>query len=83
MAGTQPVFDQINLVVGNMDATLAFYRRLGLSIDAGPSDWPPGRAPGTRQPRCQAVFVSNSTTWRWRRSGTPVFANCRRGDLAP
>lgn len=35
------LFDQINLVVSDMDAAIAFYRRLGLDIDA-PPDWPPG-----------------------------------------
>jgi len=29
---TKPVLDQINLVCGNMDASLAFYRRLGVEI---------------------------------------------------
>ncbi|MET4097542.1 VOC family protein [Arthrobacter sp. UYCu712] len=32
----EPVLGQINLVVRDMDATVAFYRRLGLRIDAGP-----------------------------------------------
>lgn len=32
MSDTQPVFNLIDLVVRNMDATLAFYRRLGLNI---------------------------------------------------
>jgi catechol 2,3-dioxygenase-like lactoylglutathione lyase family enzyme len=41
MSGQQPVFDQVNLVVADMDASLAFYRQLGLTIpDAG--EWPPG-----------------------------------------
>ncbi len=31
----EPVLGQINLVVRDMDATVAFYRRLGLVIDAG------------------------------------------------
>ncbi len=31
--------DQLNLVVDDMDATLAFYRRLGLTID-DPGEWP-------------------------------------------
>jgi catechol 2,3-dioxygenase-like lactoylglutathione lyase family enzyme len=30
MMGSQPVFDQVNLVVSDMDATLEFYRALGL-----------------------------------------------------
>jgi catechol 2,3-dioxygenase-like lactoylglutathione lyase family enzyme len=32
VAERRPVFDQVNLVVADMDATLAFYRRLGLGI---------------------------------------------------
>ena len=32
MSDVQPVLDQINLVVRDMDATLTFYRRLGLDI---------------------------------------------------
>jgi catechol 2,3-dioxygenase-like lactoylglutathione lyase family enzyme len=38
-----PVFDQVNLLVGDMDATLAFYRRLGLEVGDGTApEWPPG-----------------------------------------
>jgi uncharacterized glyoxalase superfamily protein PhnB len=32
MSDSPPVLDQLNLVVRDMDATLAFYRRLGLHI---------------------------------------------------
>ena len=35
------VFDQVNLIVPDMDATLAFYETVGLSIDDAPP-WPPG-----------------------------------------
>ena len=41
MAEPKPTFGQVNLVVRNMDAALAFYRRLGLTI-ADPREWPPG-----------------------------------------
>ena len=34
--GTPRVLGQLNLVVRDMDATVAFYRRLGLPIDAEP-----------------------------------------------
>ena len=35
--GTEaPGFNQVNLIVRDMDKTLAFYRRLGLTIDAEP-----------------------------------------------
>jgi uncharacterized glyoxalase superfamily protein PhnB len=36
------VFDQLNLIVEDMDATLAFYRALGLGIEDDGRDWPPG-----------------------------------------
>ncbi len=42
MAEHRPLFDQVNLVVADMDATLAFYRRLGLDIDDSFGEWPPG-----------------------------------------
>ena len=32
MSDAQPVFDQLNLVVRDMDAAMTFYRRLGLRI---------------------------------------------------
>jgi catechol 2,3-dioxygenase-like lactoylglutathione lyase family enzyme len=39
MTDDRPVFDQVNVVVGDMDATVAFYRRLGLTVpDEGPWD---------------------------------------------
>jgi len=31
-----PVFSQITLIVQNMDASLGFYRRLGVTVDAAP-----------------------------------------------
>lgn len=35
--GTEtPAFNQVNLIVRDMDKTLAFYRRLGLTIEADP-----------------------------------------------
>jgi len=36
MPPPQPVLGQLNLVVRDMDATLSFYRRLGLDIQADP-----------------------------------------------
>lgn len=41
MTDVPPVFDQVNLIVKDMNATLAFYRRLGLTIPE-PLVWPPG-----------------------------------------
>jgi catechol 2,3-dioxygenase-like lactoylglutathione lyase family enzyme len=42
MAEHQPVFDQVNVVVADMDATLAFYRRLGIDVRDDFGEWPPG-----------------------------------------
>lgn len=39
---SRPTLDQINLVVGDMEPTLEFYRLLGLDIDQGAAGWPPG-----------------------------------------
>jgi catechol 2,3-dioxygenase-like lactoylglutathione lyase family enzyme len=35
-------FDQVNVVVRDMGATLAFYRKLGLAVPADGQEWPPG-----------------------------------------
>lgn len=35
MPGPQPVFNQINIVCSDVDASLAFYRRLGVTIPEG------------------------------------------------
>jgi uncharacterized glyoxalase superfamily protein PhnB len=43
MSDPVPQFQQLNLVVRDMDAVLAFYRTLGLPIRGGETnDWPPG-----------------------------------------
>jgi predicted lactoylglutathione lyase len=36
MGAEAPGFNQVNLIVRDMDKTVAFYRRLGLTIDAEP-----------------------------------------------
>jgi catechol 2,3-dioxygenase-like lactoylglutathione lyase family enzyme len=35
MAGPRPVFNQVNIVCSDVDASLAFYRRLGVTIPEG------------------------------------------------
>ena len=37
-----PIFNQVNLVVSDMDAAIAFYRLLGVDLDPSTDDWPPG-----------------------------------------
>jgi len=39
MADERPIIDQINLVVKDMDASVAFYRRLGVDIPDWMPDW--------------------------------------------
>ena len=39
MAKERPVLDQVNLVVSDMDASLAFYRRLGVDIPDREPKW--------------------------------------------
>ena len=34
-----PVLSQLNIVVGDMESSVAFYRRLGLEVSEGPSEW--------------------------------------------
>ncbi|HSO96948.1 MAG TPA: VOC family protein [Acidimicrobiia bacterium] len=41
MSDPQVRVDQLNLVVHDMDATLAFYRLVGFAVDE-PGAWPPG-----------------------------------------
>ena len=35
----KPVLDQVNVVVSNMDATVAFYGRMGIDFTAGTPEW--------------------------------------------
>ena len=42
MSEAGAVFNQVNLVVRDMDASIAFYRRLGVSISEAPNEWPAG-----------------------------------------
>jgi catechol 2,3-dioxygenase-like lactoylglutathione lyase family enzyme len=37
----RPVLDQINLVVGDMEAAAAFYQRLGVDLPVGTDEWDP------------------------------------------
>jgi catechol 2,3-dioxygenase-like lactoylglutathione lyase family enzyme len=41
VAESGPVFTQVNLIVRDMDASIAFYRALGLEVDDAPP-WPAG-----------------------------------------
>jgi uncharacterized glyoxalase superfamily protein PhnB len=41
MSDARPVLDQINIVAGDMEATVAFYRRLGVDIPDYSPEWDP------------------------------------------
>ena len=41
MSRERPVFDQVNLVVRDMDSMIDFYSRLGLDIADTPPEWAP------------------------------------------
>lgn len=41
MSDPRPVLDQFNLVVQDMKASVAFYRRLGMEIEDGQPEWDP------------------------------------------
>jgi catechol 2,3-dioxygenase-like lactoylglutathione lyase family enzyme len=42
MPGPPPQFDQVNLVASNWEATLTFYRRLGVAVPDEAPEWPAG-----------------------------------------
>ena len=69
------VLDQLNLVVGDMGATIAFYRRLGLTIDAQPGAQHAALrlANGVQVEFDTAEFVEQwDTGWRATNGGTIV-----------
>ena len=73
-----PEFRQLNLVVRDIDAALAFYRTLGLPIRGDAGDWPPGsgaRHAGVESEDRPTVEFDNEASvklWHagWRESGT-------------
>lgn len=46
-----PQFMQVNVVVSDMDAAVAFYRLLGVDLDPSTDDWPPGSGARHVHPR--------------------------------
>jgi len=41
-AHDRPELDQLNFITRDIDATIAFYRRLGVPVSDSGGDWPPG-----------------------------------------
>lgn len=52
-----PRFNQVNLVVTDLDRSLDFYRLAGLKVEAG-REWPPGSD-------CRHAEVGDQTTLEW------------------
>ena len=68
MTDDRPVLDQVNVVVRDMDAAVAFYRRLGVEIADTAPQW--DAAPPVGRPARRRHRTSTSTPPRSRRSGT-------------
>jgi hypothetical protein len=65
MPDSVPEFRQLNLVVGDMDAALAFYRTLGACPSAAtPATGHPGAGPATPRSRPGTARPWSSTTRR-------------------
>lgn len=77
MAEQRPVFAQVNVVVRDMDATLAFYRRLGLEIPDDFGEWPAGSGArhvenaDRRSVKLEFDNVPSARSWHasWREGG--------------
>ena len=54
---TPPRFNQVNLVVRDMERSLEFYRAAGMNVGAGP-EWPPGSG-------CRHAEVGDDATLEW------------------
>jgi catechol 2,3-dioxygenase-like lactoylglutathione lyase family enzyme len=73
----RPVLEQINLVVGDMEAAAAFYRRLGVEFEDVPPEWAEWAAhhrnssgPGVDLDLDSRAFASVwNTSWSRERSG--------------
>jgi len=71
----QPGLNQLNLVVRDMDATLGFYRRLGLDVEADPGAF---HAAATFRAGCSSSGTAPSSSPNGTPDGTgrPEAAPC-------
>jgi hypothetical protein len=61
-----PALEQINIVVGDMRKSLAFYRLLGLSIEETPlAEWAPHHASGRTSNGVRVEFDSIAFAKQW------------------
>ena len=67
MAATGPVFNQFNLVVTDMEASLRFYRRLGLTIPEADAQWANHHRTATMPNGIDLDFDSVTFAQQWNR----------------
>jgi uncharacterized glyoxalase superfamily protein PhnB len=73
MPDERPVFDQINLVVRDMDAAVAFYRVLGVDIPDTAPEWQPHHRSARTQPSDFDLDSAQfARMWNEGSRGTPV-----------
>jgi catechol 2,3-dioxygenase-like lactoylglutathione lyase family enzyme len=77
---SSPVFDQFNIVVSDMDASVAFYRRLGLTIADTDPDWDRHHRTATQPDGIDLDLDSIEFARQWNR-GWPEAAGGRTGVL--
>jgi catechol 2,3-dioxygenase-like lactoylglutathione lyase family enzyme len=77
---SSPVFDQFNLVVSDMDASVAFYRRLGLTIADTDPQWDQHHRSATQPDGIDLDLDSIEFARQWNR-GWPGAAGGRTGVL--
>ena len=65
MSGDRPVLDQINLVVKDMEATVAFYRRLGLEVPDTLPEWQLHHRTATMPNGVELEFDSEAFAPHW------------------
>lgn len=65
MPDTRPVLDQINLVVADMEATVAFYRRLGLEVADTLPQWQADHRNATMPDGLNLDFDSITSAQQW------------------
>lgn len=85
------IFNQLNIVVDDMDAAAAFYRLVGLDVNVVPGTWPPGTggrhgaAPSTDGALLDLDNVEMARVWgdAELKPGTPVigFGFSSRADV--
>jgi len=76
----RPVLDQINVVVHDMDAMLAFYRALGVEIPETPPPWGAHHRPRTAGPASTSISTARlAQQWNagWPAGGTGVVIGFR------